>query len=129
MVLITITRLYPRIIQDVIEINCSLGARLILLVAGGAGLGGSGFGGGVQPPLAMRADVVEVSVEAGQTPREVAREWVNAGVQTSPWTLPMVPLVRSVQTDSRRRLRGCVRAPRRKICCACWCVATKAWPR
>ena len=64
-----------------------LGRALILLVAVAAlALGGSGWWW-VQQPLAMRADVVEVSVEAGQTPREVAREWVNAGVQTSPWLL------------------------------------------
>ena len=41
----------------------------------------------VQQPLTTANEVVEVSIEAGQTPREVAREWVQAGVQTSPWLL------------------------------------------
>ena len=38
-------------------------------------------------PLQTHSDVIELSIEAGQTPREVAREWVDAGVQTSPWLL------------------------------------------
>lgn len=38
-------------------------------------------------PLQTRGEVVELSIEAGQTPREVARAWVDAGVQTSPWLL------------------------------------------
>ncbi|HET6786915.1 MAG TPA: endolytic transglycosylase MltG, partial [Aquabacterium sp.] len=41
----------------------------------------------VHHPLKRQSDVVELSIEAGQTPREVAREWVDAGVQTSPWLL------------------------------------------
>jgi UPF0755 protein len=35
-------------------------------------------------PLPLSAAAVELSVEAGATPREVAQAWVDAGVQTSP---------------------------------------------
>jgi UPF0755 protein len=35
-------------------------------------------------PLALSAPVVELSVEPGMTPREVAQAWVSAGVDTSP---------------------------------------------
>ena len=35
-------------------------------------------------PLRLNAPTVELSVEAGSTPRDVARAWVEAGVETSP---------------------------------------------
>ena len=35
-------------------------------------------------PLSLTADPVELSVELGQSPREIAQAWVQAGVQTSP---------------------------------------------
>jgi len=35
-------------------------------------------------PLPLAADSVEVSVESGTTPRDIAQAWVQAGVQTSP---------------------------------------------
>ena len=35
-------------------------------------------------PLNLTADSVELSVELGQSPREIAQAWVQAGVQTSP---------------------------------------------
>ena len=35
-------------------------------------------------PLSLTADAVELSVELGQSPREIAQAWVHAGVQTSP---------------------------------------------
>ncbi len=35
-------------------------------------------------PLALASDVVEVSVEPGRSPREIADAWVRAGVRTSP---------------------------------------------
>ena len=35
-------------------------------------------------PLSLTADPVELSVELGQSPREIAQAWVHAGVQTSP---------------------------------------------
>jgi UPF0755 protein len=38
-------------------------------------------------PLALSAPTVELSIEVGSSPREIARSWVDAGVQTSPWLL------------------------------------------
>jgi UPF0755 protein len=38
-------------------------------------------------PLPLSGPTVEYSVEAGSSPREVARGWGDAGVQTSPWVL------------------------------------------
>ena len=38
-------------------------------------------------PLSLRTDSVELSIESGQTSRVIAREWVDAGVDTSPWLL------------------------------------------
>jgi UPF0755 protein len=38
-------------------------------------------------PLTLAASSVEVSIEAGATPREAAQAWVDAGVQTSPTLL------------------------------------------
>ena len=38
----------------------------------------------LQRPLALDAAAVELSIEPGTTPREVAQGWVDAGVQTSP---------------------------------------------
>ncbi|HEY4958129.1 MAG TPA: endolytic transglycosylase MltG [Caldimonas sp.] len=35
-------------------------------------------------PLTLASDVVEVSVEPGRSPREIADAWVRAGVRTSP---------------------------------------------
>ena len=38
-------------------------------------------------PLALAGETVEVSIEPGRTPREIADAWVRAGVQTSPLLL------------------------------------------
>ncbi|MBI3383293.1 MAG: endolytic transglycosylase MltG [Aquabacterium sp.] len=38
-------------------------------------------------PLRLAAPTVELSVEAGSTPREIAKDWVDAGVDASPWLL------------------------------------------
>ena len=38
-------------------------------------------------PLALAAATVELSIELGTPPREVAAAWVRAGVQTEPWAL------------------------------------------
>ena len=38
-------------------------------------------------PLMLAADPVDLSVELGQSPREIAQAWVKAGVQTSPMLL------------------------------------------
>ena len=41
----------------------------------------------LQQPLTTREATAELSIEPGQTPREIAKAWVDAGVQTSPWML------------------------------------------
>lgn len=38
----------------------------------------------LQRPLPLAADSVELSIELGNTPRDIAQAWVEAGVQTSP---------------------------------------------
>ena len=41
-------------------------------------------GAGSTAPLPLAGASVELSIEPGATPREVAQAWVDAGVQTSP---------------------------------------------
>ena len=41
----------------------------------------------VARPLALAGDAVELSIEPGRTPREIADAWVRAGVRTSPLLL------------------------------------------
>ena len=38
-------------------------------------------------PLGLAADPVELSIELGTSPREIAQAWVDAGVRTSPLAL------------------------------------------
>lgn len=38
-------------------------------------------------PLPLAAPSIELSIEPGTTPRVIARNWVEAGVQVSPWAL------------------------------------------
>ena len=54
----------------------------VLLLAAGAAAGAAWWWLGQALPLAQPS--VEVSVEPGATPREVAQAWVDAGIQTSP---------------------------------------------
>jgi len=59
-------------------------AALVLLVLA------VGFGGTVwwlNRPLELASDSVEVSVELGTSPREIAQQWVQAGVRASPLLL------------------------------------------
>ena len=41
----------------------------------------------VNQPLAMSSDSVEVSIESGTPPRDIAQAWVQAGVRAPPWLL------------------------------------------
>jgi len=41
----------------------------------------------IDRPLPVAADTVEVSIEPGSTPRQVAQAWVDAGVAVPAWTL------------------------------------------
>ena len=61
----------------------SLRALLVLLLLLIAVIGGAAFWW-LNQPLALAADSVEVSVEPGTPPREIAQQWVQAGVQASP---------------------------------------------
>jgi UPF0755 protein len=54
----------------------------LLLLAAGAAAGAAWWW--LQRPLPLAAASVEVSIEPGATPREVAQAWVDAGVRTSP---------------------------------------------
>lgn len=38
-------------------------------------------------PLDLRGPTAELSIEVGTSPREIAQNWVDAGVQTAPWLL------------------------------------------
>jgi len=55
---------------------------LLLLLVGAAVAGGAAWW--LNRPLALAAETVEVSIEPGTPPREIAQAWVQAGVQTSP---------------------------------------------
>jgi len=57
------------------------GLLLLAAVAGGAALWW------LQRPLPLAAELVEVSIEPGTSPRDIAQAWVDAGVQTSPLLL------------------------------------------
>ncbi len=61
--------------------------RLLLLVL----LAGSAAAGGVawwlNQPLPLASDSVELSIEQGERPRDIAQGWVRAGVQAPPWAL------------------------------------------
>ncbi len=63
-----------------------LRALLIFVLLLVVGVGGAAFWW-LQQPLELAADSVEVSVELGTPPREIAQQWVQAGVQASPTLL------------------------------------------
>ncbi len=56
---------------------------LALAVAGGV----AGAAWWLNQPILLNADTVELSVEPGTAPREIANAWVQAGVQASPTLL------------------------------------------
>ena len=58
-----------------------VGVAVLLLAA--AGVAASAWWW-LQRPLPLASTSAELSVEAGSTPREIAKAWVDAGVQTSP---------------------------------------------
>ncbi len=60
----------------------AVGALVLVLVAALAG--GTWW---VQAPLSLATPTVELSIEPGMAPREVAQAWVAAGVRTQPWLL------------------------------------------
>ena len=58
--------------------------RLILAILSIALLGAATVGWWLHRPLALASPAVELSIEAGTPPREVAAAWVRAGVLTEP---------------------------------------------
>src|SRR5947207_3268792 len=58
---------------------------LLAVVASVAAVAGAKWW--LQKPLALASPSVELSIEMGSTPREIAEAWVKAGVQTSPLLL------------------------------------------
>jgi UPF0755 protein len=59
-------------------------AGLLLLLALGVAAGAWWAWRWVDTPLPLAAERVELSIEPGMNPNEVAQAWVSAGVQTSP---------------------------------------------
>lgn len=58
------------------------GLVLAVLLLAGAIAGGAAWW--LQAPLVLARESVELSIEPGQSPRQVAQAWVSAGVQTDP---------------------------------------------
>ncbi|TXH63912.1 MAG: endolytic transglycosylase MltG [Burkholderiaceae bacterium] len=58
-------------------------ALLLLTTAAAAG----GVAWWLSQPLPLAADSVELSIEQGERPRDIAQGWVRAGVQAPPWAL------------------------------------------
>ena len=58
---------------------------LVVLLAGGAAAGGVAWW--LNQPLPLAGDSVELSIEQGERPRDIAQGWVRAGVQAPPWAL------------------------------------------
>ena len=60
---------------------------LVLLLIALGGVAGAGVYAWLHRPLPLATETVEVSIEPGTAPREIARQWVDAGVQASPLLL------------------------------------------
>ena len=50
-------------------------------------VGAAWFAWWLNRPLPLRSDAVELAIEPGQSPREIARGWAAAGVDTPDWLL------------------------------------------
>ena len=61
--------------------------RLLALAALAAALAAGAAWWWLQQPLSLATPTVELSIEPGTSPRDVAAGWVQAGVQTPPWLL------------------------------------------
>lgn len=60
---------------------------LIWLLLAAALLAGGPVLWWLNQPLRLASPAIDLSVEAGSSPRDIARDWVEAGVDTSPWLL------------------------------------------
>jgi UPF0755 protein len=61
--------------------------RLTLVLLLIAGAGAAGIWWWLHEPLTLASDPVEVSIELGTSPRDIAQAWVQAGVQAPPIAL------------------------------------------
>ncbi|HEX5312343.1 endolytic transglycosylase MltG [Aquabacterium sp.] len=77
-------RVYPT--SSVRQKGGVLRALLGLLIAAALALGGGAYWW-LNQPLRLTSPSIELAVEAGATPRDIARDWVEAGVDASPWML------------------------------------------
>ncbi len=59
---------------------------LLLVLAACVAMAGGGAWW-LSQPLPLASPTVDLSIEAGSTPREIAKDWVDAGVASSPWLL------------------------------------------
>lgn len=76
-------RTMPRPVTQAGGVWRTLLLALILLAGAGVGLGAWWL----NRPLPLRAEAVELAIEPGQSPREIARNWASAGVDTPDWLL------------------------------------------
>ncbi|MBI5927283.1 MAG: endolytic transglycosylase MltG [Aquabacterium sp.] len=77
-------RVYPT--SSVRQKGGVLRALLGLLIVAALSLGGGAYWW-LNQPLRLSSPSIELSVETGATPRDIARDWVEAGVDASPWML------------------------------------------
>ena len=61
--------------------------RLVLLAVLALGAVAAGIAWWLNQPLQLASESVELSIEQGQLPREIANGWVQAGVRAPPWAL------------------------------------------
>ncbi len=61
--------------------------RLLALVLLGAAAAAGGVAWWLSQPLPLASESVELSIEQGERPRDIAQGWVRAGVQAPPWAL------------------------------------------
>ena len=61
--------------------------RLLLGLTMVGALAAGGVAWWLEQPLPLAADAVEVSIEPGSAPRQVAQAWVDAGVEVPAWAL------------------------------------------
>ncbi len=61
--------------------------RLLLLMLMLAALLAAAVFYWLERPLPLATDLVELSIESGTSPKAIANDWVDAGVQASPWLL------------------------------------------
>ena len=61
--------------------------RLVLLAVLALGAVAAGIAWWLNQPLQLASESVELSIEQGELPREIANGWVQAGVRAPPWAL------------------------------------------